>query len=124
MKIEYQGLNHASVLVRNLQASLDFYQGILGMAIDDTRPDIGFNGAWLQVAEHQIHLLELPNPDPSDNRPEHAGRDRHVAVTVTDIEPLILILEQENIKYSKSKSGRAAVFFRDPDGNGLEYVQR
>ncbi len=30
----------------------------------------------------QIHLMELPNPDPTapEQRPEHGGRDRHICV--------------------------------------------
>ncbi len=123
-KIEYQGLHHASMLVSDLKLSLDFYCGLLGMAIDQSRPDIGFNGAWLKIASQEIHLLELPNPDPLENRPEHVGRDRHIAISVKDISVVVNILEQEKIFYTKSRSGRLAIFFRDPDSNGLEFVQR
>ena len=29
----------------------------------------------------QIHLMQLPNPDPTTGRPAHGGRDRHTGVT-------------------------------------------
>jgi len=122
-KIEYNGLHHASFLVSDLQRSLDFYCDLLGLKLDKSRPDIGFKGAWLKIGAHEIHLLELTNPDPLENRPEHVGRDRHVAVSIKNIDAVIQMLEDENIFYTKSKSGRAAIFFRDPDANGLEFVQ-
>ena len=36
--------------------------------------------SWLMLT--QIHLMELPNPDPTapEQRPEHGGRDRHICV--------------------------------------------
>lgn len=114
---------HASVLVAELDISLRFYCDVLGMTIDDARPDLGYPGAWLQAGEQQVHLLQLPNPDPRDGRPAHGGRDRHVAFDVTDCAALRLALDQAGIAYTLSRSGRSALFCRDPDGNALEFVQ-
>lgn len=114
---------HASVLVAELDISLRFYRDVLGMTIDDARPDLGYPGAWLQAGEQQVHLLQLPNPDPRDGRPAHGGRDRHVAFDVTDCAVLRLALDQAGIAYTLSRSGRSALFCRDPDGNALEFVQ-
>jgi glyoxylase I family protein len=61
-----------------------------------------------------IHLMELPNPDPLGGRPEHGGRDRHFAVAVASIEPLVQKLSAAGVDYTRSLSGRPAVFFRDP----------
>lgn len=123
MTIGIKCLLHASVIVSDTQQSLRFYRDLLGITVDDTRPDLGYPGAWLNVGEQQIHLLELPNPDPVEGRPLHGGRDRHVALAVEDIETLQQVLTQANIAFTISKSGRAAVFTRDPDGNALEFVQ-
>ena len=71
----------------------------------------------------QIHLMELPNPDPTKGRPEHGGRDRHVAFTIANIEPLMARLEEKGVGFTMSKSGRRAVFCRDPDGNALEFME-
>lgn len=53
-----------------------------GMEINPDRPDekLPYKGAWLWVGGEMIHLMELPNPDPEDGRPEHGGRDRHVCL--------------------------------------------
>ena len=114
---------HASLIVSDLQISLDFYHRILGLELDQSRPDLGYPGAWLQLGEQQIHLLNVPNPDPVENRPQHGGRDRHVAIAVDDIDQLSNTLEKNHINFTRSKSGRAALFCRDPDGNTLEFVQ-
>lgn len=116
------GMHHVSMLVKDTEKSLNFYTGVLEMQTV-ARPDLGFPGAWLAVGEHQIHLLELPNPDPVEGRPEHGGRDRHLALKVADLGRLTDRLERAGIDYSLSKSGRAALFCRDPDGNGLEFIQ-
>ena len=117
------GFHHVSLIVKNTQAALDFYVGILGLEQDNSRPDLGYPGAWLAVAEQQIHLLELPNPDPLESRPSHGGRDRHTAFHIEDIKALTEKLEKAGISYTMSKSGRKALFCRDPDQNALEFIE-
>ena len=116
-------IHHHSVLISNLDKALEFYTQILGLKQDETRPDLGYPGAWLKVGQSQIHLLLLPSPDPRDQRPEHVGRDRHVALSVQGVAQLTQRLDKEQIPYTKSRSGRQAIFFRDPDGNGIECIE-
>ncbi|MCG7908823.1 MAG: VOC family protein, partial [Candidatus Thiodiazotropha taylori] len=42
-------LHHVSLLVADTGKALDFYSGLLGLSVDEQRPDLGFPGAWLQV---------------------------------------------------------------------------
>ncbi len=116
-------LHHASLLISDTARSLAFYQDLLGLAQAE-RPDLGFPGAWLAVGGRQIHLLELPNPDPLEGRPAHGGRDRHVALLIDELDGLIQRLDQAGIPYTLSRSGRRALFCRDPDGNGLEFIEQ
>ena len=116
-------LAHASLLVADLDISMRFYRDLLGLKEDDTRPDLGYPGAWLHIGEQQLHLLQLPNPDPREGRPAHGGRDRHTAFYVHDFMALRAALDHANISYTLSRSGRHALFCRDPDGNALEFVQ-
>ena len=116
-------LHHASLIVSDVAASLKFYVDILGLEPID-RPDLGFPGAWLKLGEQQIHLLELPNSDPSTGRPAHGGRDRHVALSTTNVDAVRADLEAAGMKYTLSISGRRALFCRDLDGNAIEILER
>lgn len=118
-----QGIHHASFIVSDLQASLAFYRDLLGLRVDETRPISAYDGAWLFVGDQQIHLLVLPNPDPLEGRPDHVGRDRHVAVRIQGLDKLREKLDLAEIPYTSSKSGRKALFCRDPDRNGLEFIE-
>lgn len=115
-------IHHVSFIIADTARALAFYHDLLGLVVDHRRPDLGYPGAWLVVGSGQIHLLELPNPDPLEGRPAHGGRDRHAAFTVDDVEALAARLEAAAVPVSRSKSGRAAFFCRDPDGNALEFV--
>jgi glyoxylase I family protein len=116
-------IHHASLIVAETARSLRFYQGVLGLEPIAERPDLGYPGAWLRVGHGQIHLLELPNPDPVEGRPAHGGRDRHLAMTVPALDPLVEALTDAGVTFSASRSGRRALFCRDPDGNALEFIE-
>ncbi len=116
-------IHHVSLVVADTAESLRFYQGILGLETLAERPDLPFPGAWLGVGTRQIHLLELPNPDPVDGRPIHGGRDRHLALLVSSLNELAARLDAAALPYTMSRSGRRALFCRDPDGNALECIE-
>lgn len=119
MKIE--AIHHVSLLVADTELALGFYRDLLGLAVVE-RPPLGFPGAWLAIGERQLHLLQLPNPDSDSRRPEHVGRDRHLALTVVGLDELAQRLAKAGVAMSRSKSGRNAIFCRDPDGNGVELI--
>jgi glyoxylase I family protein len=117
-------LHHVSLIVEDLNIALAFYEEVLGLEIDKTRPDLGYPGAWLTLpGQQQLHLMQLPDPDNISERPEHGGRDHHVAFSVNSIEKIIKSLENLEMSFTKSKSGRKELFCRDPDGNALEFIQ-
>jgi glyoxylase I family protein len=117
------GLNHVSLLVTDTQRALGFYHDILNLPVIHARPDLGFPGAWLDIGNgQQVHLLEIPGEVASE-LPEHGGRDRHVALDVADLDAVIAALESSGIGYTLSRSGRSALFCRDPDGNAVELIE-
>lgn len=120
--IKITAVLHASLVVSDLSRARDFYEGILGLVPDPARPDLGFAGVWYTIGAQQIHLLQLPSPEFGLERADHPGHDRHVALAVEDWDALQEKLSASNIPFKLSRSGRRAVFCRDPDGNGLELI--
>ena len=138
-EVEYGGIQHVAVLVGDAAAARKFYTEVLGMTDDPaSAAALDVKGACVRVGQQPIQLLELPNPDPLDvdpeysmsapprgyvakGRPVHAGRDRHVAITLHDLAPLKASLEAIDHPYTMSYSGRQALFTRDNDGNGWEF---
>jgi catechol 2,3-dioxygenase-like lactoylglutathione lyase family enzyme len=117
------GILHTTFLAADLAKSRAFYEGVLGLRPDTNRPAMSYDGVWYDVADkQQIHLMLLPNPEAGLQRPAHGGRDRHVALAVSDIAKLVERLNQAGIAYTLSQSGRRALFCRDPDGNALEFI--
>jgi glyoxylase I family protein len=119
MKI--QAIHHVSLLVADTERALGFYRDLLGLAVIE-RPPLNFPGAWLAIGDRQLHLLQLANPDSGAERPEHVGRDRHLALTVEGLDELEQSLAQAAIPITRSRSGRNALFCRDPDDNGVELI--
>jgi glyoxylase I family protein len=116
-------LLHASLLVEDLARARAFYEEVLGLVPSARRPAMSFEGVWYDIGACQIHLLRVPNPEKGLIRPEHGGRDRHVAFAVESVDSLAQQLDNAGIAYTRSQSGRTALFCRDPDDNALEFVE-
>jgi len=117
------GLHHVSLIARDLAKSRVFYEAVLGLTPSDARPSLPFDGVWYDIGHQQIHLLNVDNPDPQTGRAEHGGMDRHVALHVTNLAAIRAALDEKGIHYTLSRSGRPALFCRDPDGNTFELIQ-
>ena len=138
-----RGIHHATFLTRDLAGARAFYEGVLGLRPSPNRPSMGFDGVWYDVApQQQLHLMLLPDPDAGSQRlahpqevrrgcmglkpqqhTQHGGRDRHVALAVDDLAQLQARLDAAGIACTQSRSGRRALFCRDPDGNALEFIE-
>ena len=121
---EITALLHAGLLVSDLARAKVFYESVVGLRIFPNRPELPYPGEWYDLGGgQQLHLMGLPNPDAASVRPEHGGRDHHIALGVKNMEALKARLDAAGVRYSVSKSGRAALFCRDPDMNTLEFVE-
>ena len=120
---EITGLLHAGLLIADVARARAFYESVLGLR-SVARPDLPYPGVWYDVgAGQQLHLMALPNPEAGAARPAHGGRDRHVALGVTDLAALRQRLEHAGVGVTMSRSGRPALFCRDPDDNALEFIE-
>jgi len=115
-------LAHAGLIVSDLEIAAGFYEGVLGLQ-RLPRPDLGFPGLFYRLGiDQELHLMLLPDPCAGHDRPEHGGRDRHLALSVAVLPPIESALLQAEIPFTRSRSGRKAIFCRDPFGNALEFV--
>ncbi len=111
------GLNHVSVVARDLDESIRFYVDVLGLEPVAT-PDFGFPVQWLQAGDLQVHLFERP-----DQPPTHA----HFAFEVDDIVAVYersrsLGILDTTFGYAMAElpGGEAQLYVRDPSGNLIE----
>jgi len=113
---------HAAFIVSDLERAALFYEGVLGLSRIE-RPRLGFAGLWYGLDHgQQIHLMLLDNPYADCIQPEHGGRDHHLAMQTDLFNEIQARLDDAGIPYTMSKSGRMALFFRDPDGNTIELL--
>lgn len=112
------GMNHFTVLARDLEATKDFYLGVLGLT-DGYRPNLGFPGAWLYAGNTAVlHIIagrELP-PDPQ-------GVLDHMAFSANDLSGTVTALKGNGINYDlrrQKESGVWQLFCFDPNGARVE----
>ena len=124
--LKYGALQHCGLLVSDVESAKAFYMEVFSFTDEShLRPKtLPYPGAFMNIAGmFQIHLMQLPSMDPKEGRPEHGGRDRHVAVTVNDIEIIKNRLAARGLPHTMSSSGRRALFCRDLDGNAFEFME-
>lgn len=115
-------LLHASLLITDLSVSRAFYEVILGLQPNLSRPVLSTTGIWYDIGAAQLHLL-VSSATTKEKSLLYPGEDAHIALQVQDVEQLKQRLEQAKIVFTTSRSGRKAVFCRDPDGHALEFTQ-
>lgn len=112
------GVNHVSIVARNLEESTRFYVDVLGMERVST-PDFGFPVQWLEVGGQQLHLFERPDEPPAS---------AHLAFEVDDVVACyerareLDALDHSTFGYAIAElpGGEAQLYIRDPAGNLVE----
>lgn len=116
--------HHVAIIVADSAKAKQVYGDILGLE-QDKRPDLNFDGLFYKLGNgQQLHIMLLDNPDATSVKPEHGGRYRHFALSVSNLDVIKTKLTQHNIAFTQSKSGRDALFFYDFDGNAIELIQQ
>ena len=112
--MQFKGVHHVSINVRDLEQALRFYRNVLGLELLP-RPNSSSRGAWLKVGDQQLHLIERPG--------HRAPEGQHFAFHTEDIDAAIAALERRDVQVTAAKEVLGVCrqcFFRDPSGNLLE----
>lgn len=120
-----RGLHHFAIVARNVEETVQFYQGVLGFPLTDifeNRDYQGSNHFFFDIGNNNlIAFFDFPGLDVGPYA-EVLGGLHHVAISV---EPekwaeLKTRLEEAGVEY-QSESG-TSIYFRDPNGARLELI--
>lgn len=124
-------VDHFAFLVKDMNASIEFYRDVLCLKFlsVDSSEEHGEKFAFFELEGGNLELLQkVPPPDewtPLDPH-EHAYCP-HLALESGDIPELVKKLKSKGVKLVKGpleiQDKVKWVYFEDPDGNILEFVQ-
>lgn len=125
--IRVRHIDHVTLVVRNVEASRQFYVGLLGMT-EVPRPAFSFGGAWFRAGATLIHLIEEHERSGPAGYPVEvlvrSSRNHHFAFEVDDATQAAEILKKMNIPLiddaKRRPDGAIQMFLADPDGHVVE----
>ena len=113
-----QGMNHFTVIAEDLDRTLEFYVGLLGLERGH-RPDLGFPGAWLYADGRAILHVYGDRPVPAGR----AGVIDHMAFTASGLKAVKARFDAAGVKYDLRQqrgAGTWQLFCFDPNGAKVE----
>ena len=126
-------IQHVGLVVSDLERSRRFYREAIGLEEVPRPPNFTFDGAWFRFGEYELHLLAEAHTTGGAGQPDaSAGAERglthHLAFEVDDLDAACARLAEAEVPLSGGPmprgDGVTQVFFLDPDGYVLEYLQR
>ena len=106
-------VHHVSVNVPDIESGVAFYTETLGGTLRGDRPDLGIAGAWIDLGDQQLHLIEAPVP---------RNLGQHFAIRVGDLDSVVDELRSKGIEVADpvSVGTNRQTFIDDPAGNAVE----
>ena len=118
-------LYHTMIRVRDLQATLEFYTGFLGLR-EVRRHDIGDEATLVFLSDDQErYFIELTvNHDGREYEP--GDQFGHLAFQVDELDPVLEEIERRGwwSRASRPELSTRYVFVKDPDGYMIELGER
>ena len=122
-----ENLNHVLVLTRDLEATRDFYVGVLGLE-DGYRPPFPFAGHWIYLGDRAVvHVAEnrgyLHTRERDGAQDADTGPIDHIAFEATGLRNMIARLEEHGIAAQHRTVPDLdlhQVFVHDPNGVRIE----
>ncbi|XP_074590152.1 glyoxylase I 4-like [Curcuma longa] len=118
-------LNHISIVCRSVEASLDFYQNVLGFFPIRRPGSFDFDGAWLFNYGIGVHLLQSEAPEKMPRKREINPKDNHISFQCESLALVEKKLAELGIAYVQRRVEEGGIqvdqlFFHDPDGFMIE----
>jgi catechol 2,3-dioxygenase-like lactoylglutathione lyase family enzyme len=134
------GIYHTSFTVSDLDRSIAFYTGIIGMRLVRRhesssayhrmirRPEVKVRVAFLEMGGHFVELIQhtAGGAGTADFYHNHV-RAAHLSFFADDVQRTYEELMARGVRFATppqtGATGRKAVYFYDPDGNALELCE-
>lgn len=138
--LDIETLHHVSLPASDLDRSIQFYEGVLGLEPME-RPPFDFAGRWYKVGDRSLHLI-VPEAgqDPTFRRGKPIdARDAHFAIRVRSYAAAVAHFESSGFRRSaernptrtadnplpmrlspKGAAGFPQIYVLDPDDNVIE----
>ena len=123
MPVTYR-LDHIALLVRDLEESVAFLTGVLGLA-EVPNPMGGTFIRWIDVGDGRRFHVQA-----GDISRVHVEKQTHFALSASDFDAVLARFQAEGVAYSDMKGtpgavntrpdGMRAIFVRDPNGYWFE----
>ncbi|MCH8745487.1 MAG: VOC family protein [Chloroflexi bacterium] len=140
--MEFSGVSHIAVCVRDLDKSLEFYRDVLGMVVEADRMQDTTTGGLPHVYKHsrktrrQVRLAFAAGAKPTLTMTCHPGEEpdgepikldqigiSHISFTVSDVKALADELVSKGVQlagplegFSDAQGQVSSIFVYDPDG--------
>lgn len=120
-------LGHLVLKVNDVQASLKFYQEVVGLTVSDWIDD---RMVFLRSSSdhHDLALLQLPAHQVGQQTPEQSPLEHfsyHVE-SLDEIKAIAIMLQERGIEIDRGvgrhgPGDNTFIVFKDPDGNNVEF---
>jgi glyoxylase I family protein len=125
------GFEHAGMTVADLDRTIAFYCGLLGLRLVLRKPQKSGELAFLDAGGGMLEVAAQPGAAPAkDVEPGTAGV-RHLTFAVSDVDGLVGELEAAGVEIVErprdahnAEMIRRVAFCRDPDGIIIELIER
>ena len=118
-------LLHTMIRVKDLDESLDFYVGFIGLK-ETRRTEIGEEAILVFLADDQenYHIELTWNRGKTDY--QLGDQFGHLAFGVSDLEAVVQEVEDRGWWYRRSRPAMSSryIFVKDPDGYDVEILER
>lgn len=114
------GLDHYALLCTDPERTTRFYTEVVGLEVGFRPAELTFAGVWLYAGGQPIVHIVFGK----EVRTRETGAVDHLALkAVGDLDATLARLKKHEVDYNMrvlERTGVTQVFFRDPDGVGVE----
>jgi catechol 2,3-dioxygenase-like lactoylglutathione lyase family enzyme len=113
------GLDHYALLTSDVETTKRFYTEVVGLEVG-FRPTLSFEGIWLYAGGQAIVHIIAGKPIAT----RETGAVDHLALKATgSVDAALANIKSHGVEFNMrvlERTGVTQVFFRDPDGVGVE----